>query len=194
MSPSRTPLSSWSRWPPPSGGTWSPPRPAGPLPTPHTLDELDLDILTSRIAAELAKGQIRRVVIDSLAEMASAAREAERFSAFARSLTGMIRAAGATLVLTSETTTLGPSPEPVSEVMFLFHNLVLLRYIEQHSAARRALNIIKMRNSHHSEDVHQFTISKDGLTVGDKLQDVTGVLGWSALRTNDTPQLALADR
>jgi hypothetical protein len=74
------------------------------------LGELDLDILATGIRRELAQGSIHRVVIDSLAELVFAAGEAERFPAYARSLTGLIRAAGATLLITSETTTLGPHP------------------------------------------------------------------------------------
>ncbi|MDT5035729.1 MAG: circadian clock protein KaiC [Micromonosporaceae bacterium] len=146
------------------------------------LGELDLDILTARIRAELADGSIRRIVIDSLAEMVFAARESERFPAYARSLTGLIRASGATLLVTSETTTLGPTPEPVGGNSFLFHNLILMRYIELKAATGRALNIVKMRNSSHSKDVHQFDINSDGITVGENLDEVTGVLGWSALR------------
>jgi circadian clock protein KaiC len=146
------------------------------------LGELDLDLLTSRIRDELAGGAVHRVVIDSLAEMVFACRESERFPAYARSLTGLIRAAGATLVITSETTTLGPSPEPVGGVTFLFHNVILLRYIEMNSATGRAVNIVKMRNSDHSKDVYRFTIDGDGLTVGTVMEGVTGVLGWTALR------------
>jgi circadian clock protein KaiC len=146
------------------------------------LGELDLDLLASRIREELAQGSIHRVVIDSLAEMVFAARESDRFPAYARSLTGLIRAAGATLLITSETTTLGPSPEPIGGVTFLFHNVILLRYIELNAATGRALNIVKMRNSDHSKDVYQFTIGAHGLTIGATLHDVTGVLGWSALR------------
>jgi hypothetical protein len=40
-----------------------------------------------------------------------------------------------------------------------------------------------MRNSDHSKDVYDFTIDADGLTIGHSLESVTGVLGWSALRT-----------
>jgi circadian clock protein KaiC len=87
------------------------------------------------------------------------------------------------LLITSETTTLGPSPEPIGVVTFLFHNVILLRYIEMDSAIDRALNIVKMRNSDHSKDVFCFTIGADGLTVGNPLESVTGVLGWSALRS-----------
>ncbi|WP_433789702.1 RAD55 family ATPase [Actinoplanes sp. CA-252034] len=147
------------------------------------LGELDLDLLAARIRQELAGGTIRRVVIDSLAEMVFAARESDRFPAYARSLTGIIRAAGATLLVTSETTILGPSPEPIGGVSFLFHNVILLRYIEMTSTTGRALSIVKMRNSDHSKNVYALAIDADGVTVGHPLEGVSGVLGWSALRT-----------
>jgi len=147
------------------------------------LGELDLDLLAARIRADLADGTIHRVVIDSLAEMVFACRESERFPAYARSLIGLIRAAGASLVITSETTTFGPSPEPLGGVTFLFHNLILLRYFEMESATGRAVSIVKMRNSDHSKDVYQFTIGARGLAIGDPLDAVTGVLGWTVLRS-----------
>ena len=150
------------------------------------LGELDLDMLTSRIRGDLADGPVHRVVIDSLAELVFAARETERFPAYARSLTGLIGAAGASLMITSETTTLGPTPEPPGGVTFLFHNMIQLRYIELNSATGRALNIVKMRNSNHRKDLYQFEIGGEGPMVGEKLEGVTGVLGWSALRTTRT--------
>jgi circadian clock protein KaiC len=148
------------------------------------LGNLDLDMLASGIRAALEDGSIRRVVIDSLAEMVYAARESERFPAYARSLTGLIRAAGASLLVTSESTTLGPSPEPVGGITFLFHNVVLTRYIELGSSSGRALNIVKMRNSNHSKDIYRFEIGDDGLEIGDRLKGVAGVLGWSVLRAS----------
>jgi circadian clock protein KaiC len=159
------------------------PRASGQLMVNHVpIGELDLDALASGIRAALTSGAIHRVVIDSLAEMVFAAREAERFPAYARSLTGLIRAAGASLVVTSETTTLGPTPEPVGGLTFLFHNVILLRYMEVNSEMGRALNIVKMRNSDHDKGVFSFDIGPDGLTIGDRLEGITGVLGWSALR------------
>ncbi len=146
------------------------------------LGDLDLDMLASGIRADLAGGGVNRVVIDSLAEMADAARETPRFPAFTRSLIGFIRAAGASLVITSETTTLGPSGEPAGGVMFLFHNLVLLRYIELESASGRALNVVKMRNSSHDKYAYQFEIGPEGMVIGDRLVGVAGMLGWTALQ------------
>ena len=158
------------------------------------LDQLDLDVLTDGIRTELEKRTIRRVVIDSVAEMALAAREAERLPAYVRSLTGLVRAAGASLILTSETPTFGPSSEPVGRFTFLFHNVILLRYIERRSETGRALGVFKMRNSHHDKTLHEFFIDQNGLKVGKQLEDVTGVLGWSALRSSDTPDEAPTGR
>jgi circadian clock protein KaiC len=145
--------------------------------------ELDLDAIAAAVRRELTKGSVRRVVIDSLAELVFAAREADRFPAYSRSLVGWIRAAGASVVITSETTTLGPMTEPIGGLSFLFHNVVMLRYLEIGAELRRALNIIKMRTSNHDKGVFEYVIDRQGLTIRDRLEGVTGVLGWSALRS-----------
>jgi circadian clock protein KaiC len=146
------------------------------------MGSLDLDILAGVIRAELAERPVQRVVIDSLAELAAAAREAERFPAYNRSLNGIIRAAGASLLVTSETMTLGPPTEPLGGLMYLFHNVVQLRYIEDGADVGRAVNIIKMRNRQHDMGLYAYTISDRGMTVGEKLEAVAGLLGWTALR------------
>ena len=85
-------------------------------------------------------------------------------------------------MITSETTTLGPMTEPIGGLSFLFHNVILLRYLEIGSELRRAVNIIKMRTSNHDKGVFEYVIDENGFTVKDRLEGVTGVLGWSALR------------
>lgn len=151
-------------------------------------DELDLDMLVAHIRDELAQGGVHRVVIDSLAEMVFAARESQRFPAYARNLIGLLRNAGVTLLVTSETTLLGPTREPANGIMFLFHNVILLRYIELDSATGRALSIIKMRNSDHSQQLHQLDVGPHGISLGPPLERASGTLGWTALRvTSEQP-------
>ena len=136
--------------------------------------------------SELASGDIRRVAVDSLGELVFAARELERFPAYARALAGFIRAGGATALITSETSTLAAVVEPLAGLSFLFHNIVLLRYIEIESEVRRSISVLKMRGSDHAKGLWQFTVGEHGLTVGDQLTGLTGVLGWSALRGDPT--------
>jgi circadian clock protein KaiC len=143
---------------------------------------LDLDYIAAVVREELAKGGLERMVIDSLAEMVVAARESERFSAYARSLLGSLRAAQVSVLTTSETSSLGPTTELIGGLSFLYHNVVLLRYIEEESEVGRAVAIVKMRNSNHEKGLWTFTITEHGFEVQGKVEGVTGLLGWSALR------------
>lgn len=147
---------------------------------------LDLDVLGAQVRAATADGQVRRIAIDSLAELVFAAREAERFPAYARTLVGFMRAAGATSLITSEIATLGPLAAPLGGLSFLFHNVLLFRYVEMESEMRNAVNVLKMRDSNHEKGLRQYDIDAGGLAVGDKLEGLTGVLGWSALREHDS--------
>ena len=148
----------------------------------HHVPSLNLDMLGTAVRAGVADGKTQRVAIDSLGELVFAAREAERFPAYARTLAGFVRAGGASLMITSEVATLGPTAEPLGGLSFLFHNVVLFRYIEIDSELRRAVSVLKMRDSDHERVVREFEIDAHGIRVLERLEGVTGVLGWSALR------------
>lgn len=138
---------------------------------------MDLDVLGAAVREALGKGRVRLAALDSLAELVFAGRESERFPAYARTLLGIIRAAGASAVITSETTTLGPMTEPTGGLSFLFHNVVLLRYIEQDSEICRAIGVIKMRDSNHAKGLRQYVMSEHGIEVQGTLESLTGILG-----------------
>jgi circadian clock protein KaiC len=148
------------------------------------MGDLDLDVLASSVRSELRAHEPKRIVIDSLAELAFAAREADRFPAYMRSLVGLVRAAGSSLLITSETAVYGLSPNAMDGLLFLFDNVIDLRYIEEGSGIGRALHVAKMRNSWHEMTLNSVTITDRGLVVGKELESVTGRLGWSALRTD----------
>ena len=46
--------------------------------------------------------------------------------------------------------------------------------------------VLKMRGSDHAKGLWQFEVGEHGLTVGEQLTGLTGVLGWSALRGDPT--------
>lgn len=163
-------------------------RDSGHLQISHVpMGSLDLDALSSVIRHGLADGTTPRIVIDSLAEMVQAAREAQRFPAYLRSLIGVVRATGANLWVTSETRTFGPVEDPLAGLMFLFHNVIMVRYIEHCSKVGRAINVVKMRNSGHDNGLYTCHITDDGLTIGEPLEGLTGMLGWTVLRDCPTP-------
>lgn len=145
-------------------------------------EELDLDKVAAAMRAELAAGDVRRVAVDSLGELVFAARELERLPAFARALAGFIRAGGASALITSDTPTTSMIVDPLGGLSFLFHNVVLLRYVEIESETRRSISIFKMRGSDHAKGVWQCEVGEHGLSIHGQLTGVSGALGWSPLR------------
>ena len=124
--------------------------------------ELDLDQVGAVIRSELAANDVKRVVIDSLAELAFAARETERLPAYVWSLGGFVRAAGGTTIFTNEMAALGRGAD-LGGLSFIFNNVFFLRYVEIQSELRRGLNVLKMRQSGHEKGLLGFEIDKDGI-------------------------------
>jgi circadian clock protein KaiC len=69
-------------------------------------------------------------------------------------------------------------------LLFLFDNVIDLRYIEDGSGIGRAVYVAKMRSSSHEMTLNSVSITDRGLVVGKEFESVTGRLGWSALRTH----------
>jgi len=143
--------------------------------------ELDLDEVGALIRRELARGDVKRVVIDSLAELAFAARETERLPAYIWALGGFVRAAGGTTIFTNEMAALGGGAD-LGGLSFIFNNVFFLRYLELESELRRGLNVLKMRESDHEKGLIGFAIDANGIAFGDRIEGLSGMLGWSALR------------
>ena len=140
--------------------------------------ELNLDRVSELVRTELASGPTRRVVIDSLAELEFAASHTTRLPAYTWKLAKLIRSAGASLIITNEAASLGlPLAGSVSEHAFLFHNVLLLRYFELESEMRRALHVLKMRDSAHDKAALQFEVDEAGFHILQRLESVEGVLG-----------------
>jgi len=77
---------------------------------------------------------------------------------------------------------------------FLYHNVILLRYIEQDSEVGRAVAILKMRNSGHEKGLWKFVITDHGFQILEKLEGVSGLLGWSVLSESPTREVIASTR
>jgi circadian clock protein KaiC len=133
---------------------------------PVEMGALDLDVFAAMVHRHLADGTTSRIVIDSLAEMAFSAHEAERFPAFLSALTGLIRAHGTTLLITGDTTMNRPLGMPLDEILVLFANVLQVDYGEPGSTVGRRVHVAKMRNSQHDSGRYECAISDHGWSVG----------------------------
>ena len=114
----------------------------------------------------------QRVVIDSISgfELALAPSFRDEFRESLYRLVGALTGTGITVLLTMEVvqnaTELRLSPYAVS---FLADTIVLLRYVELGGRFRKSLVVVKMRNSAHSDALHVYDITAQGVVVRDRL-------------------------
>jgi circadian clock protein KaiC len=145
--------------------------------------ELGLDAIASQIRHSVISLGARRVVIDSISEL-QRADNGGRFADYLWALVHAIRRDGATAVLTSETSAFfGPAFELAHGLSYIADNIILLRYTEIESDIRRALVVVKMRDSDHMKSLVEFEITPKGAAVKGKFVGVSGVLSGSPTQT-----------
>ena len=101
-------------------------------------------------------------------------RDEIRFREYMYSLSQRLARQGVSLFMTSELPDLFHVTR-LSEfgVSHLSDNVVLLQYVRDSTAIRRALTVLKTRASHHHPEIREFTITADGIVLGappDQLQ------------------------
>ncbi|HJU59354.1 MAG TPA: ATPase domain-containing protein, partial [Nitrososphaeraceae archaeon] len=58
----------------------------------------------------------------------------------------------------------------------LFHNILLLRYVEAESKMKRSMLILKMRSTHHDESILEFVITDNGIKILGPMDDYIDIL------------------
>jgi circadian clock protein KaiC len=147
--------------------------------------DLSIDEIVLLILTEVRRLGATRVVLDSLSGFELALAPTFRAD-FRESLLGLVTAlgrAGVTLLMTSELedryTDLRFSPYGAA---FLTDAIIVQRYIEVDSRLQRVMAVVKVRASHHSDELRLYHIDADGLHVGPPLLDHEGLLGGRPTR------------
>ena len=126
-----------------------------------------------------------RVVIDSLSgfELSLPPTFRDDFRESLLQMVSVLARAGVTVLVTSELedryTDLRFSPYGAA---FLTDAIIVQRYIELGSRLRRVMAVVKVRASGHSDELREFTISTDGIRIGEMLPDQEGLLGGRPTR------------
>jgi len=133
----------------------------------HT-SPLDLlpEALLHDIRDRLARGDLRRLVVDSLTDLELATRGSREVSEFVCSLFDLAAEAGVTTLITTEAPDLpGASPVTSQHLSVMADGILLLTFLEAGGAIRRQLTVRKMRGCHHDTSIRDYTIDASGLRV-----------------------------
>lgn len=70
-------------------------------------------------------------------------------------------------------------------ISYLADNIVLLQYLEVSGEMRKAIGVLKKRTSDYEQLLREFEITPNGITVGESMDDVQGVLTGMPRLTDD---------
>jgi circadian clock protein KaiC len=119
-----------------------------------------------------------RVVVDSLSDLEAAAADAGRFRDFTYALVQDLAAKRVSLLMTAEIKNMfGTSYQTEFGVSHMSDNVVLLHYVREQSEVKRAIAVLKTRASDHDPRIRQFTISANGICVGEEFSGMTNFIG-----------------
>ncbi len=101
----------------------------------------------------------------------------EEFQESLYRMLGSLTGGGVSVLLTVEVTEsfdkINFSPHSVS---FLAQNIIFLRYAEIEGRLRKVIAVIKMRRSVHSQYLHAYDITSEGMRVAEPLTEYHGIL------------------
>lgn len=143
--------------------------------------ELLLDKTSVEILKTAAATGARRVFLDGLEGLRSAAVYPERFLRMLTVLLHQLRRLGATVIFSAEVSTLiGPQTYlPLDPASAVAGNIIVLRHVELRSRRYRLISVVKMRQSGHDQDVREFRISEAGLDVAENAASAEAILSGS---------------
>jgi circadian clock protein KaiC len=140
--------------------------------------ELDIDAAAAEIRTAVESRDVRRVVIDSVAELEFAVRDPERFDDFLASLVGFLRKHEVTTLMTREITQLYGSELTIASrgLSYIVDNILLLRYIELEGQLRRVIAVVKSRGSNHDKSLREWRMQDGSIMIGERLTGLTGLM------------------
>ncbi len=92
-------------------------------------------------------------------------------------LTVYLQNMGVTTLLLNETKNVtGAFSTTNMNASYLADNIVFLRYLEVSGQIRKAIGVLKKRMSDFEKSIREFQITSEGIKVGDKLENISGIL------------------
>ncbi len=130
-----------------------------------------------RIRASVARDGTSIVVIDSLNGYLNSMPEERFLLAQLHELFTFLRQRGVvTISVVAQHGLLGSTMQTPIDVSYLADNVVVLRFFETHGAVRQAISVLKKRSGPHEKTIRELRMGSSGITLGEPLRDLHGVL------------------
>jgi circadian clock protein KaiC len=147
--------------------------------------ENSLDAIGRRILEAVDRSHAGRLFIDGFDAFLHATAHPERVTPFFAALGHELHGRGVTTIHSAELRAIfAPAIEsPVRGLSPLLENLILLRFVELGARVRRALSVLKMRDSAFDTTLHELVVGTRGIRVAESFDEVDRVLTGVAQRS-----------
>ena len=141
--------------------------------------DLSIDEIVQRLIDTIHELKATRVVIDSLSgfELAVAPNFRDDWRESLFRMVAVLAGIGVTVLMTSELEDryddLRFSPYGSA---FLTDAIIVQRYVEIESRLKRVMAVVKVRGSHHSNELREYEITDAGIVIGDPVPHYQGIL------------------
>ncbi len=125
------------------------------------------DEFLEELEKQIIKIRPKRIVIDSLSSFEHEYKD--EIYLITKRTVSLIRKYHLTAVITIQNNQ--PREINITDMGSLFHNIILLRYVEAKSKIKRCLILLKMRASYHDNSILEFVISNEGLEIKDPISE-----------------------
>jgi circadian clock protein KaiC len=129
-----------------------------------------------KVRASIETDRVRTVVLDSLNGYQNAMPQEQFLILHMHELLQYLNRQGISTFLTvAQHGLVGDMKSPV-DVTYLADSVIMLRYFEAMGEVRRAISVVKKRTGEHEKTIREFSIGKNGISVGKPLTNFQGVL------------------
>ncbi|MEP7296112.1 MAG: ATPase domain-containing protein [Burkholderiales bacterium] len=146
---------------------------------------LSVDEIATLLINEIRRLKATRIVVDSLSgfELAIAPTFRDEYRESMARMVAALASTGVTVLMTSELEDrFGDLRFSPYGTAFMTDAIIVQRYVELDSRLQRALAVVKVRASAHSNELRMFSIDDDGIRIGDMLVDQEGMLSGRPTR------------
>jgi circadian clock protein KaiC len=132
--------------------------------------------LTSRIREAVEERNSRMVILDSVNGYLNAMPEERFLSLQLHELLSYLNHKGViTLMVLAQQGMIGTMQTPV-DLTYLADSVVTLRFFEAFGVVKQAISVVKKRSGYHERALREYSLSADGIHVGEPLRNFHGVL------------------
>jgi circadian clock protein KaiC len=141
----------------------------------------NLEAPTSALSRVIREWEVRRVVLDSVTHLSRITVDPVALRKLQTETVNGLKREGVTSILTCEADGAHLHLDQ-DRLAYVADTILLAQHVEVDSAIQRALMVLKMRGSAHTQGIHRYEIRHEGIVVTDKFEGLRGLLTGTPTR------------